>query len=72
MTQVVLTASAGKTYALPSILVEQVLQMKEGALLEAQAAGFVRYQGQKIALHFLPTLLGDGDARARCPSVLLR
>ncbi|MFL6706807.1 MAG: Hpt domain-containing protein [Massilia sp.] len=64
VTQVVLTASAGKTYALPSILVEQVLQMKEGALMEAQAAGFVRYQGQKIALHFLPTLLGDGEARA--------
>src|SRR5450830_34317 len=64
VTQVVLTASAGKTYALPSILVEQVLQMKEGALLEAQAAGFVRYQGQKIALHFLPTLLGDSTARA--------
>ncbi|MDB5754147.1 MAG: CheA signal transduction histidine kinase, partial [Massilia sp.] len=29
VTQVVLTASAGKTYALPSILVEQLLQMKE-------------------------------------------
>lgn len=63
VTQVVLTASAGKTYALPSILVEQVLQMKEGALLEAQAAGFVRHQGQKIALHYLPALLGESAAR---------
>ncbi|MDB5959552.1 MAG: hybrid sensor histidine kinase/response regulator, partial [Massilia sp.] len=63
VTQVVLTASAGTTYALPSILVEQVLQMKEGALMEAQAAGFVRHQGQKIALHYLPALLGDAGAR---------
>ncbi|MDQ2988976.1 MAG: response regulator, partial [Pseudomonadota bacterium] len=64
VTQVVLTASAGKTYALPSILVEQVLQMKEAALVEAQAAGFVQFQGQKVALHYLPTLLGERDARA--------
>ena len=63
VTQVVLTASAAKTYALPSILVEQVLQMKESALLEAQAAGFVRHQGQKIALHYLPVLLGESTAR---------
>ncbi len=64
VTQVVLTASASKTYALPSILVEQVLQMKEAALVEAQAAGFVQFQGQKVALHYLPTLLGERDARA--------
>jgi chemosensory pili system protein ChpA (sensor histidine kinase/response regulator) len=64
VTQVVLTASAGKTYALPSILVEQVLQMKEAALVEAQAAGFVQFQGQKVALHYLPSLLGERDARA--------
>ncbi len=63
VTQVVLTASADKTYALPSILVEQVLQMKESALLEAQAAGFVRHQGAAIALHYLPLLLGDATAR---------
>jgi chemosensory pili system protein ChpA (sensor histidine kinase/response regulator) len=63
VTQVVLTTSAGKTYALPSILVEQVLQMKEAALVEAQAAGSVLFQGQKVALHYLPALLGERDAR---------
>ncbi|MDB5754399.1 MAG: hybrid sensor histidine kinase/response regulator, partial [Massilia sp.] len=63
VTQVVLTASAGKTYALPSILVEQLLQMKESALAEAQAAGWVTFQGQKVALHYLPALLGERDAR---------
>jgi chemosensory pili system protein ChpA (sensor histidine kinase/response regulator) len=64
VTQVVLTTSAGKTYALPSILVEQVLQMKESALLQAQADGQVTFQGQKVALHYLPALLGERDARA--------
>jgi chemosensory pili system protein ChpA (sensor histidine kinase/response regulator) len=63
VTQVVLTSSGGKTYALPSILVEQVLQVKEAALAEAQAAGSVQFQGQKVALHYLPSLLGDASAR---------
>ncbi|WP_426174396.1 Hpt domain-containing protein [Massilia sp. TWR1-2-2] len=63
VTQVVLTSSGGKTYALPSILVEQVLQMKEAALAEAQAAGSVQFQGHKVALHYLPSLLGDASAR---------
>ncbi|MRW92738.1 response regulator [Duganella sp. FT80W] len=49
VTQVVLLAAGGKTYALPAILVEQVLQMKEAALAEARANG----------MEYLPTLLGD-------------
>jgi chemosensory pili system protein ChpA (sensor histidine kinase/response regulator) len=63
VTQVVLTTSAGKTYALPSILVEQVLQLKETALAQAHAAGSLLFQGQKVALHYLPALLGERDAR---------
>ena len=63
VTQVVLTASAGKTYALPSILVEQVLQLKEAALSEARSTGSLQFQGQQVALHYLPTLLGERDAR---------
>ena len=63
VTHVVLTASAGKTYALPSILVEQVLQMKAAPLAQAQAAGALAYQGEQVALHYLPALLGDAGAR---------
>jgi chemosensory pili system protein ChpA (sensor histidine kinase/response regulator) len=63
VTQVVLTTSGGRTFALPSILVEQVLQMKEAAVQEAHAKGAVEYGGHRIALHYLPTLLGDGEAR---------
>jgi len=62
VTQVVLTSSGGKTWALPSILVEQVLQLKEAALMEAQAAGFISVQGQQVPLQFLSTLLGDAAA----------
>ncbi|MES3019990.1 MAG: Hpt domain-containing protein [Pseudomonadota bacterium] len=63
VTQVVLTTSGSKTYAMPSILVEQVLQMKEAAVNAAHAAGFVSFQGEEVALHFLPTLLGDTESR---------
>jgi chemosensory pili system protein ChpA (sensor histidine kinase/response regulator) len=59
VTQVVVLAAGGKTYALPAILVEQVLQMKEAALSEARGNGSVAIHGQQAALHYLPTLLGD-------------
>ncbi|WP_229261293.1 hybrid sensor histidine kinase/response regulator, partial [Duganella alba] len=49
VTQVVLLTAGGKTYALPAILVEQVLQMKDAALAEARDNG----------MQYLPTLLGD-------------
>jgi chemosensory pili system protein ChpA (sensor histidine kinase/response regulator) len=49
VTQVVLLAAGGKTYALPAILVEQVLQMKDAALAEARESG----------MQYLPALLGD-------------
>ena len=76
VTQVVLTNSGAKTYAVPSILVEQVLQIKEAPLNAAREAGFIEFQGQKVALHFLPTLLGDGDAhpmvQRSCPVLVLK
>jgi chemosensory pili system protein ChpA (sensor histidine kinase/response regulator) len=76
VSQVVLTSSGGKTYALPSILVEQVLQMKESAVHDAQAAGSLQYQGQTVALHYLPALLGEHHARPMaqrsCPVLILK
>ena len=59
VTQVVLVSGAGKTYALPSILVEQVLQMREAPLAEARQRGFVPIQGIEAPLHYLPAMLGD-------------
>ncbi|WP_295995501.1 Hpt domain-containing protein [Rugamonas sp.] len=64
VTQVVLLSAGGKTYAMPSILVEQVLQMKQAALVEAHTHGYVPIQGQHATLHYLPALLGDDAPRA--------
>ncbi len=63
VTQVVLIAAGGRTFAVPALMVEQVLQMKEGALAEATAKGAVVHHGQHIALRYLATLLGDAEAR---------
>jgi chemosensory pili system protein ChpA (sensor histidine kinase/response regulator) len=63
VTQVVLLGAGGRTYAMPSILVEQVLQMKEGPLAEAYRHGHVTMLGQQAALHYLPELLGEAAGR---------
>ncbi|HZX27895.1 MAG TPA: response regulator, partial [Telluria sp.] len=63
VTQVVLTRSAGTVYALPAILVEQVLQVKEAAMQMALTAGRIEHQGAVLPLHYLPTLLGEREAR---------
>jgi len=61
VTQVVLVASAGKTYALPSTLVEQVQPVREPDLQAAAAAGVLDIQGQVLPFHYLPALLGEGE-----------
>ncbi len=63
VTQVVLISAGGRTHAVPALMVEQVLQLKEGALAEATAKGAVVHHGQHVALRYLATLLGDGEAR---------
>ncbi len=62
--QVVLVASAGRTYALPSTLVEQVLQVRDTELAAAQATGTLPIAGQPHALHALDVLLGEGKGGA--------
>ena len=57
--QVVLVAAGGRTHALPSTLVEQVLQVRDTDLLAAQAAGTIAVSGQPHALHALDALLGE-------------
>jgi chemosensory pili system protein ChpA (sensor histidine kinase/response regulator) len=61
VTQVVLVASAARTYALPSTLVEQVLQVREPELAAAADAGTLESSGQLLPFHYLPALLGEGD-----------
>ena len=62
VTQVLLLSSGGQTYAVPSVLVEQVQQLKTNALATAYNDGSIMWQGQRVALHYLPGLLGDRTA----------
>ncbi|MES2024767.1 MAG: Hpt domain-containing protein [Pseudomonadota bacterium] len=61
VTQVVILSSGGKIYAIPSVLVEQVQQLKTGPLAAAYNEGAVMWQSQRVPMHYLPTLLGDID-----------
>jgi len=62
VTQVVLLTTGGKTYAVPSVLVEQVQQLKIHALTAAYNDGAVMWLGQRVPLHYLSALLGDSNA----------
>ena len=62
VTQVVLLTTGGKTYAVPSVLVEQVQQIKSAALATAYHDGSVQWQGQRVPMYYLSALLGDPDA----------
>lgn len=74
ITQVVLLSAHGQTYALPSVLVEQVLHLKGEALAQAQAAGQIESHGQALALQHLSAMLGETvstPAQARQVPVLV-
>lgn len=62
VTQVVVLTTGGNTYAVPSVLVEQVQQLKASALAEAYAEGAVAWRGEQVPLYYLSELLGDGKA----------
>ena len=61
VTQVVILRTGDKTYAVPSVLVEQVQQLKANPLASAYNDGAVMWQGQRVPLYYLPALLGDRD-----------
>jgi chemosensory pili system protein ChpA (sensor histidine kinase/response regulator) len=62
VTQVVVLTTGGNTYAVPSVLVEQVQQLKAGALADAYAEGSVAWRGEQVPLYYLSELLGDSKA----------
>jgi len=62
VTQVVVLTTGGNTYAVPSVLVEQVQQLKAGALAQAYAEGTVAWRGEQVPLYYLSELLGDSKA----------
>jgi len=62
VTQVVILNAGGKTFAVPSVLVEQVQQLKSAALANAYNDGFIMWQGNRVSLHYLPSMLGEREA----------
>ena len=59
VTQVVLVSTGGTVYAVPSVLVEQVQQLKANPLAAAYNDGAVIWQGQRVPMYYLPALLGN-------------
>jgi chemosensory pili system protein ChpA (sensor histidine kinase/response regulator) len=62
VTQVVILSSGGKTYAVPSVLVEQVQRLRSATLANAYNDGAIQWQGSRVPMYFLSGLLGDSEA----------
>jgi len=76
VTQALLVRLGGRTYAIPSAMVEQVLELKAEALERIRAEGAAEWLGNRYPYHFLPRLLGDfqsmPEPRRRFSVLLLR
>ena len=57
--QALLVRVAGRTYAIPSVMVEQVMELKEAAMEKVRADGAAEWLSNRYPYHFLPRLLGD-------------
>jgi len=62
MTQAVMIHAARHDYALPTPLVQQVLELKPAELEQAMVAGEVEWRGARFPFSYLPHLLGDTEA----------
>jgi chemosensory pili system protein ChpA (sensor histidine kinase/response regulator) len=76
VTQVLMLRVGLDHYAVPSVIVEQVLHIRSAPLEEAYGAGQVEWQGRKYPLRYLPRLLGNEEqapeSRLHNPVLLLR
>ncbi|MBD5802586.1 Chemotaxis protein CheA [Azoarcus sp. Aa7] len=59
VTQALLVRAGGRTFAIPSSMVAQVMELKTGALQELRAAGGTDWQDMHFNYRYLPRLLGD-------------
>jgi chemosensory pili system protein ChpA (sensor histidine kinase/response regulator) len=74
-TQVVLVASGARTHALPSVLVEQLLQVRESELAAARVSGTLAVHGESLPLYYLPELLrepGGAGGQRSAPVLILK
>ena len=62
VTQALLLRAGTHLYAVPSSMIEQVLELKETFLARIREAGEAEWLGNKYPYRFLPHLLGDAGA----------
>ena len=62
VTQTLLLRVGSNIYAVPSTMIEQVLEFKEEPLSEVRQKGEIEWQGNRYPFHFLTHLLGDAGA----------
>ena len=76
VTQAVLVRAGNRTYAIPSVMVEQVLQLRQEQLVTAYKSGHTEWQDRHYPFHYLPHLLGTSEAVAEqkrfSPTLYLR
>lgn len=74
--QVVMARVGNKTFAIPSVMVEQVQKLKQNDLISAYEAHKIDWAEHEYPLHFLSKLIGDTDYIAQhhiyTPVILLR
>ena len=61
VTQTLLVRTGGNLFAVPSTMIEQVLELKEAGLTEIREKGEANWLGNRYPFHYLPHLLGDMD-----------
>ena len=62
VTKALIVRAGSKRYAIPSVMIEQVLDLKEAALSRIRDAGTAEWMGHHYPFHYLPHLLGDQQA----------
>jgi chemosensory pili system protein ChpA (sensor histidine kinase/response regulator) len=76
VTQTVLVRAGTRTYAIPAVMVEQVLQLRQEQLVAAYSSRQTEWQDRHYPFHYLPHLLGISEAVAEqkrfSPTLYLR
>lgn len=60
--QALLVRIGGRTYAIPSVMVEQVMELKAEAVEQIRADGAAEWLGNRYPYYYLPRLLGDAHS----------
>ena len=59
VTKALLVRAGNKNYAIPSVMIEQVLDLKEDALSRIRDAGSAEWMGNQYPFNYLPHMLGE-------------